>query len=74
VVALGKLILLKKLDSGASICADLNDILEMMQRAAAEKGIDINKATVEQKREVLKSMGHEPYFEVLKKESEFSWL
>jgi hypothetical protein len=71
---LGKLITLKKLDSGASVCADLDDIIAMMQRAAAEKGIDIKTATVEQKREVLKSMGYEPYFDILRKEGEFAWL
>jgi hypothetical protein len=67
-------ILLKKLDSGASICVELDDLLDMMQRVATEKDIDIKRATVEQKRQVLKSMGYEPYFEILKKEAEFQWL
>jgi len=66
--------MLKKLESGASICVDLDDLLDMMEKAAAEKGVDVNTATVEQKREVLKSMGYEPYFEILKKEAEFQWL
>jgi hypothetical protein len=67
-------ILLKKLDSGASICVELDDLLDMMRRVATEKDIDIKRATVEQKRQVLKSMGYEQYFEVLKKEAEFQWL
>jgi len=66
--------MLKKLESGASICVDLDDLLDMMVKAAAEKGIDMNTATIEQKRDVLKSMGYEPYFEMLKKEAEFQWL
>jgi hypothetical protein len=70
----GKTIILKTLDSGASICVDLDDLLDMMKKAAAEKNIDISTATVEQKRQVLKSMGYEPYFEILKKEAEFVWL
>jgi len=69
-----KTIILKTLDSGASICVDLDDLLDMMKKAAAEKNIDISTATVEQKRQVLKSMGYEPYFEILKKEVEFQWL
>ena len=71
---MGKTVTLKRLESGASICAAIDDILTMMQTVAKEKAIDINVATVEQKRQVLKSMGYEPYFEVLKKEAEFQWL
>lgn len=71
---MGKTITLKTLESGASICAAIDDILTMMQTVAKEKAIDINVATVEQKRQVLKSMGYEPYFEILKKEVEFQWL
>jgi hypothetical protein len=71
---LGKLIILKKLDSGASICVDLDDLFDMMQKAAAEKGINIKTATAEQKREVLKNMGYEPYFDILRKEAGFEWL
>jgi len=70
----GKTITLKTLESSASICVDLNDLLDMIRRAAAEKDIDINKASTKQKREILKSMGYEPYFEILKKEAEFQWL
>lgn len=71
---MGKTIMLKKLDSGASICVDLDDLLDMMEKAAAEKSIAISKASTKQKREVLKSMGYEPYFEALRKEVEFKWL
>jgi hypothetical protein len=70
----GKTITLKTLESGASICATIDDILTMMQTVAKEKAIDINKASAKQKREILKSMGYEPYFEILKKEVEFQWL
>jgi hypothetical protein len=70
----GKTVTLKRLELGTSICADIDDILTMMQTVAKEKAIDINVATVEQKRQVLKSMGYEPYFEILKKEVEFQWL
>jgi hypothetical protein len=70
VILVGKTIILKKLDSGASICVDLDDLLDMMEKAATEKSVDVNTATVEQKREVLKSMGYEPYFEILKKEKQ----
>ena len=66
--------MLKKLESGASICVDLGDLLDMMKKAAAEKGVDVNTVTVEQKRDVLKSMGYEEYFSILKKEAEFQWL
>jgi hypothetical protein len=71
---MGKTLTLKKLESGASICVDLDDLFAMMRMVAAEKGIDINKASAKQKREILKSMGYEPYFSVLKKEAEFRWL
>jgi hypothetical protein len=71
---MSKILMLKTLKSGGAICAEVNAILEMMRKAAAEKGLDINTATVEQKREVLKSMGYEEYFEILKKEVEFEWL
>jgi hypothetical protein len=46
----------------------------MFKKAAEEKGVTIDKATVEQKKEVLKSMGYEQYFGILKKEAEFKWL
>jgi hypothetical protein len=71
---MGKTITLKTLDSGASICVDLDDLLDMMKKAATEKGIDLKMATVEQKREVLKGMGYKPYYSILKKEAEFQWL
>jgi len=67
--------LLKELESGkTSICVDLDDLLAMMLRVAMEKNVDLKTATGEQKRQVLKSMGYEPYFEILKKEPEFQWL
>lgn len=69
-----KTLILKTLESGGTICAEIDSILEMMVRVATERGIDVNTATVEQKREILKSMGYEPYFEILKKEPEFQWL
>jgi len=69
-----KVIILERFESSVSHCVELDDLLDMMRRAAAEKNIDIQTATVEQKREVLKSMGYEPYFEVLRKEAGFDWL
>jgi hypothetical protein len=71
---MGKTLTLKKLESGASICVDLDDLVAMMKMAAAEKDIDISKASTKQKREVLKGMGYEPYFGLLKKEAGFEWL
>jgi hypothetical protein len=71
---MGKILTLKSLESGASICVDLDDLFVMMRMVAAEKGIDIGKASAKQKREVLKSMGYAPYFSVLKKEAGFEWL
>ena len=71
---MGKTISLKKLESGASICVDLDDLFAMMRKVAAEKGIDISSASTKQKRDALKSMGYEEYFPILKKEAEFQWL
>jgi hypothetical protein len=71
---MGKTVTLKRLESGASIGVDLDDLLAMMRRVATEKNIDIDKASGTEKIEILKSMGYEPYFEILKKESEFQWL
>jgi hypothetical protein len=71
---MGKTITLKKLESGASICVDLDDLFAMMRMVAAEKDIDISEASTKQKREILKGMGYEPYFDILKKEAEFQWL
>jgi len=68
-----KTIVLKKLEAGR-ICVELEDLLEMMRQIAAENHVDLNRATAKQKRDILRSMGYEPYFNVLKKEGEFSWL
>lgn len=69
---MGKNIILEKLESGGFIGVDLDELKDMMRRAASERKIDLS--TNENKREVLKGMGYEKNFDILRKEPEFSWL
>jgi len=71
---MGKNILLEILPSGGHISVDLDDLKAMMELAAKEQAIDLSAATLDQKRELLKSMGYESYLDILRREEELSWL
>jgi len=65
----------KKVKIGENVISvELADLLDMMKRAAKEKEINLSTCTIDAKRELLKGMGYEKYFNILRQEAEFSWL
>jgi len=57
------------------IQVDIDELLEMMQTAAAEKGLELANMKDTEKLQLLKDMGYEEYLPILKAQVvEFSWL